>query len=133
MILRLATVCESVRERPDGRIDLIGVFDELSAPGFPAMQERMAAVFVLEWEPGEAGRQELRADLVDESGRKLLTIEGHTDVEERDPARPAAHTRLVVPLEKVFFPAPGRYRFDLVAGGDAVPACAFFVGQVPAS
>lgn len=130
MILRLSAVCEAAHERPDGRLDLVGMFDELSAPGFPAMQDRMTVIFVVEWDASEAGRQPLRADMIDEAGRKLLTIQGHTDVEARAEERAPARTRLVMPLEKVVFPKPGRYRFDLVAGGDAVEACTFFVGEV---
>jgi hypothetical protein len=130
MILRLSAVCEAARERPDGRLDLVGVFNELSAPGFPAMQDRMTAVFVVEWSDDETGRQPLRADMVDETGRKLLTIQGHTDVDERGTARAPAQTRLIMPLEKVIFPTPGRYRFELLAGGDSVDACSFFVGEV---
>jgi hypothetical protein len=133
MILRLAVVCESARERPDGRLDLNGVFQELSAPGFPAVQEQMTVVFLIEWEAGEAGRQPVRADMVDESGRRLLTIEGHTQVEQRSAERAPPQTRLVVALEKVVFPAAGRYRFDLVAAGDVVPACSFLVGRVAAA
>jgi hypothetical protein len=132
MILRLSAVCEAARERPDGRLDLVGVFNELSAPGFPAVQERMTGVFLVEWEPGEAGRLPLRADLIDETGRKVLTIQGHTDVEQRAAGRAAAQTRLIMPLERVVFPIPGRYRFELIAGGNAVDACSFFVGQVDA-
>jgi hypothetical protein len=133
MILRLAAVCEAARERPDGRLDLSGVFQQLSAPGFPAMQEHMTAVFLIEWEAGEAGRQPLRADMVDATGRKVLTIQGHTEVEERSADRAPAQTRLIVDLEKVVFPAAGTYRFDLVAAGDVVPACSFFVGEVAAT
>lgn len=130
MILRLAAVCEAARERPDGRLDLVGVFNELSAPGFPAMQDRMTAVFLVEWEPDESGRLPLRADMLDETGRKLLTIQGHTDVEARTSDRSPPQTRLIMPLEKVVFPKPGRYRFELVAGGDVADACSFFVGEV---
>jgi hypothetical protein len=129
MILRLSAVCEAARERPDGRIDMMGVFSELSAPGFPAMQDRMTAVFVMEWSAEDAGRQPIRADLVDGTGRKILTIQGHTDVDAREPGRAPAQTRLVMPLERVIFPEPGLYLFQLVAGGDAVDACSFFVGK----
>jgi hypothetical protein len=132
MILRLSAVCEAARERPDGRVDLVGVFNELSAPGFPAMQDRMTAVFVVEWTPEEAGRQPLRADMLDEAGRKVLTIQGHTDVDAREPGRAPAQTRLIMPLERVIFREPGRYRFELVAGGDSADACSFYVGQAPA-
>jgi hypothetical protein len=133
MILRLAAVCESARERPDGRLDLTGIFNDLSAPGFPAMQERMTVVFVVEWEPDESGELPLRADMIDEGGRKLLTIQGHTDVEPRSTDRAPPQTRLIMPLEKVVFPKAGRYRFELLAGGDVADACSFFVGEVPAT
>jgi hypothetical protein len=132
MILRLAAVCEAARERPDGRLDLVGIFNELSAPGFPAMQERMTAVFLVEWEHDESGELPLRADMIDETGRKLLTIQGHTQVEARTADRAPAQTRLIMPLEKVVFPKPGRYRFELVAAGDVAEAVSFFVGHVPA-
>jgi hypothetical protein len=131
MILKLSAVCESARERPDGRLDLVGLFNELSAPGFPAMQDRMTAVFLVEWDPDEAGHQPLRADMVDDTGRKVLTIQGHTDVEPRTGEQVPAQTRLIMPLEKVVFPKPGRYTFQLVAGGDVVDACSFFLREVP--
>ena len=131
MILKLATVCERAAERPDGRLDLIGIFNDLSAPGFPAMQDMMTVVFVVEWEPDEAGELPLRADMIDEAGRKLLTIQGHTQVEPRGADRSPPQTRLIMPLQKVIFPKAGRYRFELVAGGNAVDACSFFVGEVP--
>jgi hypothetical protein len=130
MILKLSAVCEAARERPDGRLDLVGVFNELSAPGFPAVQERMTVVFLVEWAADESGRQPLRADMIDDTGRKILTIQGHTDVEARGADRAPAQTRLIMPVEKVVFPSPGRYRFQLVAGGDAADACSFFVGKV---
>ena len=130
MILRLAALCEDARERPDGRLDLSGLFNELSAPGFPAMQDRMTIVFIVEWEPDETGELPMRADMVDESGRKLLTIQGHTQVEHRSSDRAPAQTRLILPLDKVVFPTPGRYRFELVAGGSSVEACSLFVGKV---
>lgn len=131
MILKLAAACESARERPDGRFDLTGVFNELSAPGFPAMQDRMTVVFIVEWEPDEHGELPLRADMIDESGRRLLTIQGHTQVEQRSTDRAPAQTRLIMPLEKVVFPKPGRYRFELVAGSDVADAFSLFVGEVP--
>jgi hypothetical protein len=131
MELKLALVCEEARERPDGRMDFIGVFDALLAPGFPAMQERMTAVFVIEWSEDELGSQPLRADLVDGSERKVLTIEGHTDVSPRTDGRGGPETRLVMGLDKVVFPAAGRYDFQFVAAGQVRKACSIHVLQGP--
>ena len=116
MELKLAVICETARERPDGRIDVIGIFDELHAPAFPAVHERMTIVFVMEWAAEEHGEQPFRADLVHENGRKILGLQGYTTVQPVGAGRPK--TRLIQQLDKVVFPAPGEYRFELVAGGD---------------
>jgi hypothetical protein len=132
MNLTTAALCENARERTDGRLDLLGVFHELNAPGFPAVQERMTAVFVIEWDAEELGEQPLRADLLAPDGRKVLTIEGHTAVAATDPAVPP-QTRLIMPLEKVVFPEPGVYTFELLAGSDVVRTCPLRLIHRPAS
>lgn len=129
MEITLATVCDGAHERPDGKLDLVGIFNELRAPGFPAMQDRMTVVLAIAWSGGEAGRQPIRADLVDEADELILTIQGHTEVPAGAPDRAAPHTRLIMPIEKVVFPHPGRYWFRLTAGGDRRRACSLFVGQ----
>jgi hypothetical protein len=121
MRLILSLACEDARPRPDGRLDIIGIFDELQAPGFPAAQDRMTVVFVMEWAPGEEGRRSFRADLLAPGERKVLTIEGHTDVAEAAPgSRP--RTQLIMPVERVVFPRAGEYRFVLSVEDTIMPA-----------
>lgn len=121
MKLLLSLACEDARPRPDGRLDVVGIFDELQAPGFPAVQDAMTVVFVMEWSPEELGRREFRADLLDGRDRKVLTIEGHTDVAApRADGRP--RTQLIMPLEKVIFPERGEYRFVLSVGDQVMPS-----------
>lgn len=127
----LSLACDDARVRPDGKLDLVGVFNELSAPGFPASQERMTVVFVLEWAGEEAGRQPLRADLLDDAGANVLTIEGHTEVEARDEGRAPAQTRLIMPLKNVIFPHAGRYRMVLKSRDEIRPAFSLFVAEHP--
>jgi len=131
MDLSLALLCEEAHARPDGRFDVRGVFNELSAPGFPAVQARMTLVLVMDWSADEAGTQAFRADLVEHGGKRVLTIEGETEVSPRRIGGPAAQTRLVLPLEDVVFPHAGRYRFELVAGGDVHRACSLFLDERP--
>lgn len=129
MKLIFSIACDRARERPDGKLDVEGIFNELYAPGFPAQQEQMTVVFVVEWEPEEAGQQPLRADLLDEADEKVLTIQGHTDVAERGSDRAPAQTRLVLPLEQVVFPHPGRYRFQLEVGDEVLRAFSVYVTE----
>lgn len=130
MELLLALTCEDARTRPDGRLDFIGVFDELNAPGFPAAQDRMTVVFIMAWAEAQEGRQEFTADLMDADDRKVLTIEGHTDVV---PAQGAGKpkTQLVMPLERVVFPHEGEYRFVLTVGGTTTTALSLLLSEQP--
>ncbi|HUE77288.1 MAG TPA: hypothetical protein VMM83_05045 [Longimicrobiales bacterium] len=133
MNLILSLACEDARARPDGRLDVRGAFNELQAPGFPAAQDRMTVVFVMEWDAGERGSQDFTADLVADDGAKVLTIEGSTDVEPHpgDPAegRAPPQTRLIMTLERVVFPHPGRYRFLLRIGGEVRETFGLYVSR----
>lgn len=129
MELILALACDDATVRPDGKLDVRGVFNELYAPGFPAAQDRMTVVFVMQWSPEENGRYEFRADLVDANDRKVLTIQGHTDVDRRDEGRAPPQTRLVMPLERVVFPEAGEYRFVLRIGEDTREAFPLFLSE----
>ena len=131
MNIILACACDEARVRPDGKVDILGLFNELSAPGFPAMQDRMTVVFMVEWDRATSGRIPLRADLVDDNDQKVLTIQGHTDVESReDESRAPAQTRLIMPLDEVVFPHAGRYHFNLKMGDEERRAFSLFVKHV---
>ena len=129
MRLILSLACDDAELRPDGKLDIQGVFNELNAPGFPAAQDRMTVVFVMEWERDVSGSVPFRADLVDEDGQKMLTIQGHTEVHAAGAGAPAT-TRLVMPLERVVFPHPGAYRFLLSARGQEVEGIPMHVVEV---
>ncbi|MFP4623595.1 MAG: DUF6941 family protein [Gemmatimonadota bacterium] len=128
MKLILSLACEDARARPDGRLDFVGVFDDLQAPGFPAAQDRMTVVFVMEWSAEQRGRQEFTADLLDADDQKVLTIQGHTDVPATASGSPPK-TRLIMPLERVVFPHAGEYRFVLSAAGSRIPAFSLVVSE----
>jgi hypothetical protein len=127
MDLVLAVTCEEARARPDGRLDLVGVFDELSAPGFPARQDALTVVFVMEWPPEQEGRQEFRADLLHSDGTRVLTIEGHTDVTSGGRRRP--RTQLIMPMKDIIFPQAGEYRFRLTLDDGATTALSLLVSE----
>ncbi len=108
-----ALICEHAEARDDARMDVRGVFHHLFAPGYPAQQHRLVLAVALEWEEGEEGRNPFRIDLLDPARSPILTISGHTDVGARNEREPPPRTVLVMPLENVVFPTPGRFEFEL--------------------
>jgi len=97
------------------------------APGFPAKQERMVLVTTIEWDRGDEGRIKFKVELVGPEGRPSLTVDGHTDVDARTGDRPPPRTRLVLPLEDVVFPRPGRYDFEIRVKGKKLRGPSLFL------
>lgn len=98
-------------------MDLDGVFHDLAAPGFPAKQERLVLVLVLEWDREDHGRYLFKADLEDADGEISLTVEGETEVHQSPPDQPPARSRLIMPIEEIIFPHPGQYTFRVKVKG----------------
>lgn len=116
-----ALVCEDASVRHDGRVDVHGVFHQLFAPGFPAQQDRLVLAVAIEWDAGETGRKDFRIDLLDPSGSPALTVSGHTDIDPAAAGDAPPQTRLIMPIDRIIFPAAGTYRFELIVGDDRVP------------
>jgi len=101
--------CDKARNRPDGKLDLEGVFNELYAPGFPARQDNIVLAGIIVWERTDDGQQPFQIEIEDPAGETVFTIKGHTEVDARPQHRPPARTCLVLPLEKIIFPEAGEY------------------------
>ncbi len=132
MNLQFALFCEDAQETADGKLDVRGILHELSAPGFPALQERMVLVLVVEWDRKDQGRYGLKAELVSPSGQVVLTVDGHSEVDLRPKSRPPARTRLVMPLEKVVFPLPGRYHLRVMVKGERFRGPSLYLQELEA-
>ena len=117
MKLLVSAVCDEAREEADGKVTLQGVFHDLYAPGFPAKQDSMVLVLVLEWGREDHGRYDFKADLMDPNGKPTLSVQGQSEVEARPAERPPARTQIVMPMEGVIFPVPGEYVVQVSAKG----------------
>ncbi|HEX9886698.1 MAG TPA: hypothetical protein VGA70_09425, partial [Longimicrobiales bacterium] len=115
--LVLAFVCQEAGPDAEGRLDARGIYHDLFAPGFPARQERMVLVALLEWDRADHGRFQFRMDLVGEDGKEAVTLNGHTDVDARRADQPPARTQLIMPLDNVVFREPGAFRLRVRVKG----------------
>jgi hypothetical protein len=130
MHLRFSAVCDDARPTPEGKVDVHGVYHDLSAPGFPAQQERLVLVLVIEWDREDHGRYLFRADLEDNDGNVTLTVEGETDVHRPGPDQPPARSQLIMPMEGVVFPHPGQYTFRVKVKGNTLQGPGLYLMEV---
>jgi len=131
MKLRFSALCEDARPTPDGKVDVHGVFHDLSAPGFPAQQDRLVLVLVIEWEREDHGRFIFKADLEGDDGDISLTVEGETEVHRPGPDQPPARSQLIMPMEGVIFPRPGQYTFRVKVKGHTLEGPGVYLMEVP--
>lgn len=112
--------CTDASTGPDGKLDIQGVFNELYAPEFPARQDRLILVGIVEWQRDLEGRIPFAVDLVDSQGMAIFSIEGHTEVDARPPSRAPAKTHFILPMENVMFPSAGHYRVRINLNGTEI-------------
>jgi hypothetical protein len=109
--------CADAGTGPDGKLSIHGIFNELNAPDFPALQDRMVLVGIVEWQRDLEGRIPFAVDLNDPDGVAIFSVEGHTDVEAQPSSKAPAKTHLILPLKNVMFPVPGHYRVRINING----------------
>ena len=126
-----SVVCEDARMRPDGRVDIEGVFNELQAPGFPAQQDHLVLVAAIEWGPDVEGTVEFDLELLAPGDSTLLRAQAETEVSREIDSPIAPQTRLILPLDEVVFPQNGRYRFRIQAAEESLPLADFHVVLKP--
>jgi hypothetical protein len=120
MHILMMAFCEHAHLRPDGKLDVHGVFNDLAAPGFPAKQDEMVLVVAVEWEAGDAGRYAFKVDLKGDAPKPSFTVNGETEVQSRGADDRPGRTYLIMPLEDIVFPTAGEYRLELRIKGQVV-------------
>lgn len=113
MVHCTAFFCDRAASDAGGRLEISGLNNELYAPGFPARQDHLMLVVLLEWPRTTAGRVPLRIDINDPDGKSIFSIEAHTDVDPREAGRAPAKTHLLLPLNNLMFPCAGSYSCEL--------------------
>ena len=112
--------CTHAGTGSDGKLSIHGIISELRAPDFPARQDKLVLVGIVEWQRDLEGRIPFAVNLNDPDGMAIFSVEGHTVVESRSPSRAPAKTHLILPLENVMFPAPGHYRVQIDINGTEI-------------
>ena len=131
MHLCFSCICDDARPTEDGKIDVHGVYHDLAAPGFPARQDMLVLVLVLEWGREDHGRYLFKADLEDEDAKVSVTVEGETEVHMPSPGNPPARSQLIMPLEKIIFPKAGQYQFKVRVKGQTFDGPTLYLMETP--
>lgn len=113
-----------------GKLSVLGMFQNVWVPGFPAVHPRTHLVLRVRGSRTEIGNHKIAIKFVDEQGTEHLGGEG--TVEFGEP--PAGVTQLEAGAVLVFdvpLPHPGSYWFDIVIDGAPEARVALVAAQSP--
>lgn len=117
MELILGALADSANVSQEGKLNILGIFDNLFAQALPCQHPQMTLVLMLRasgWERGTSRKIIIR--FLDEDGGALFPpAEFGIDIAQNTPT-PAPMMPLIVNLPNVVFPRYGTYRFDVLDG-----------------
>ena len=71
----MAIVADYVNETNDGKLNVLGIFDTISANQFPATHPELRLVISIEFTVAECGTErELTVDFIDQDGNRVIRI-----------------------------------------------------------
>jgi len=114
----LALTADAATIDGSGKLNLLGIFDQISVQQFPARHGRLALVLRFLGGAGDAGTHNLSITLASPGGEQLLSLNGELNVR---PGRGSLQTGIRVPhvinIDGIVFKEQGIHTFDIVVNG----------------
>ena len=117
MEIDLALLADAATIDATGKMNILGVFDRLGVSQFPAQHGRIALVLRLTAGTSEIGRHDMEIRLSDPDGAEVLSVNGEMQLGVGGHASEGIRVPHVLNLDRLVFPAPGRYSFDVRVDG----------------
>ncbi len=118
MVISLALLADGANASQDGKLNILGIFNSLAAPLFPAVHPQLHLVLQFEATRAEEGKdKQIEIQLADGDGAKLFDIAAHLVVPRGAPGQRIRMNHILA-LNGVRFPKPGDYVFNVLIGGD---------------
>lgn len=118
MRIRHALLADFANVTDEGKLNIIGVTDEIEVTSFPAASEPLMLVLVLEAESADDGRTvHVDLNVADPTDSELVLFSTETVV----PTEPPASSRLfdlIIEVHDLEFDRPGTYQLRVVVNND---------------
>ena len=132
MEIDLALMADAATVDASGKLNILGVFDRITARNFPAPHERISLVLRFTAGLDEAGEHRLAISLKTPDGSDLIpTIEGVLQLGP-GPGHVGGEIRFphILNLNGIVFPAPGQYSFDIRVDDEYLTSIPLYLSQM---
>ncbi len=118
MEIDLALAADAATIDSSGKLNLLGVFDQVGVASLPARHDRVSLVLRLLGGANEAGAHQISIALSAPSGKEMLSLNGNISVA---PGRRSLETGIRIPhvinLDGIVFEEPGIHTFEIAIDG----------------
>ena len=116
--VRFAILADAANKAENGKLNLLGTFDRISAKEFPATHLGAKLVVRLAMSSSETGKEhDIAFVLIDEDGKELAASRGKMKIKQVK-AVLDSHVDLIVDFPVMPFPKPGNYRIDILVNDE---------------
>jgi hypothetical protein len=115
----VAVLADYANVSQDGKLNIMGIFQEINAPDLPFALPQMYLVLSFSAGPAEFGSlRNIRIPLLHSDGREILAMEAQMQVPWANRPGSRAYINEAIGLAGVTFEQPGDYAFSVLIGDD---------------
>lgn len=131
MDVNLALLADYANVSQDGKLNIMGIFQEVNPPVLPFALPQMYLVISFVAGPAEFGlTKNIRIALLESDGSEMLTLEGQMEVPRHVPLPGSrAYMNQVIGLNGITFHRPGDYAFSILVGGETKETIGLHVNE----
>ena len=119
MDVTLAALADSANISQEGKLNILGEFNQIQAPSVPALHSSMSLVLRLEAGPVEYGQEKsLEVRLVDADGKSVLNVGTGKVIVPHAASGKRARMVTVMNLQNTVLSSYGDYAFVVLVNGD---------------
>lgn len=131
MKIPMAFLADEANISQEGKLNVLGVFDRISAGEFPVLHPRMVFAFRVQADYSDTGRAfPVRVRMVDEDGQVMFEATGEITAPQVPPGEFSTANQ-VFTLVGVQFSQPGTYKFVVNVGSLEAHETPFLVQAEP--
>ena len=132
MRVSLALLADYSNVSREGKLNILGIFDTIYAPGFPTTHAHMQLVVRFEADAREAGAtRQVEVQFRTQDGSVLFRLPGAMTVQPGELGE-TIRTDHILNVTSLNLEHPGRYAFDVLVDGQVAATVPLRVEQIPA-
>lgn len=116
--ISLALLADGANISREGKLNILGIFDRISAQSLPAMHPQMQLIMVIEADRGDADKEHLLGiELIDADGKKLLSMAGNIKFSSPPPGE-QVRINHIIQLNNLRFEHLGNFEFKILINNE---------------